>query len=235
MKIKLSIILPVFNEVYNLKKLLQNWDLALKKKKFFNYEFVIVEDGSTDGTKELIKELCKKFRINNLSQTKRRGYSRAIVDGIYKSQGQFILCVDSDNQIRVNSLINNINKLPKKNFFVIGQRNPRRDPTVRLLYSRLFKIFYDFLFKNKLHDPSCPFVIGHKADFIKLSKKKLLLTREAFWWGFVAIAIKKKFQFNEIKIKHYYRTAGISGYNFFNLPKIILKNTIAMLKIRFIN
>ena len=53
----ISIVLPVHNEFLNLKKLIEEWDMELKKNTFIKHEFVIVEDGSTDGTKELIKKL----------------------------------------------------------------------------------------------------------------------------------------------------------------------------------
>ena len=64
------------------------------------HEFVIVEDGSTDGTKELIVELQNKYPIKNLSSEKKRGYSKAVLEGIKASNGKYILCTDSDNQIK---------------------------------------------------------------------------------------------------------------------------------------
>mgnify|MGYP006133721295 CR=1 FL=1 len=88
------------------------------------------------------------------------------------------------------------------------------------------------MFDSKLQDPSCPFVIGLNKDFKKLPKNKLELTREAFWWGFVAIAKKEKFIFNEVKIKHYKRDFGIAGYKLLQLPGIIIRNFIAMIKIK---
>ena len=50
----ISIVLPVHNEVLNLKHLIEEWDSELKKIAKIQYEFVIVEDGSSDGTKELL-------------------------------------------------------------------------------------------------------------------------------------------------------------------------------------
>ena len=49
----LSIVLPVHNEIDNLRVLITTWNESLKNE-VLDYEFVIVEDGSTDGTKELI-------------------------------------------------------------------------------------------------------------------------------------------------------------------------------------
>ena len=60
MKINLSIVLPVYNEYETLGQIIDEWNNALLNIKNFTYEFVIVEDGSTDGTKNLINDLEKK-------------------------------------------------------------------------------------------------------------------------------------------------------------------------------
>ena len=75
----ISIVFPVYNEKENLEKLISSWDESLRLQNI-DYEFVIVEDGSTDGTKKLILELEKKYPIINLSQSQKRGYSAAVID-----------------------------------------------------------------------------------------------------------------------------------------------------------
>ena len=105
----ISIVLPVHNELLNLRFLIESWNSELKKISSIEYEFVIVEDGSTDGAKELIEELEKNFPIINLSSEKKRGYSQAVLDGIKASNEDYILCTDSDNQIKLNSLFDLLN------------------------------------------------------------------------------------------------------------------------------
>lgn len=229
----ISIVLPVHNEFLNLRNLIIEWDFELKKKTHIKYEFILVEDGSSDGTKELIIELQKTFPIINLSLEKKRGYAKAVLDGIKGSNGNYILCTDSDNQIKVDSLLENLNNFPKDNVFLFGARTPRNDPFHRKIYSRIFKILHDFLFNSKLKDPSCPFVLGQKKTFEKLPEELLLKMKEGFWWGFVAVAKKKKIIFNEIKIHHFRRSKGEAGYKLYQMPGIILRNTIGLLKIKF--
>ena len=86
----ISIVFPVYNEVNNLEELISSWHNTLSNHQL-EHEFVIVEDGSTDGTKELIMQLENKFPIINLSQINKRGYSLAVVDGIYASTKNYIL------------------------------------------------------------------------------------------------------------------------------------------------
>ena len=193
---------------------------------------MIVEDGSTDKTKEIINELEKIYPIVNLSQIERRGYTKAVLDGIKGSNGDYILCTDSDNQIKVSSLIENLNNLPQENQFLIGFRNPRKDPFNRLLYSSLFKIYHDLLFKSKLKDPSCPFVIGKKNLFMSLPFNELSKMKEGFWWGFVGVCKNKQITFKEVSIEHFKREVGEAGYKLINLPGIILRNFIGLLKIK---
>ena len=229
---KISIVFPIHNEFKNLKTLLEDWNKELKLLKKFSYEFILVEDGSTDGTKELIKKLTDLYPIKNLSQDEKRGYTRAVLDGIFASNGDYILCTDSDNQIKVGSLIDNIENLPEENTFLIGFRNPRRDPKNRILYSKLFKIFHDILFNSKLKDPSCPFVIGKKIDYEKLPVKLLDKMKEGFWWGFVATCKKLNFNLKEVSIEHFERKEGEAGYTFSKLPGIIIRNFVGLLKIK---
>lgn len=228
--IKISIVLPIHNEVKNLEKLIDEWHSNLKNK--VDHEFVLVEDGSTDGTKELIIKLEKKFPIINLSQKEKRGYAKAVIDGIWASKGDYILCTDSDNQIKASSLVDNLDNFPRQNEFLFGIRSPRNDPINRLIYSKLFKIFHDIVFNSNLNDPSCPFVIGHSQDFKKLPKKYLLMMREGFWWGFVGMCLKLNFKFKQVRIQHFRRVSGVAGYGLINLPLIIIRNFLGLLKIK---
>lgn len=93
----ISIILPVFNEVKSLEHVLLSWNKYLNEKEIF-HEFVICEDGSTDGTKELITWLEKKYPISNQSSKDRRGYGPGVISGIIASKFDYILCIDSDGQ-----------------------------------------------------------------------------------------------------------------------------------------
>jgi glycosyltransferase involved in cell wall biosynthesis len=230
----ISIVFPVHNEIDNLEKLISSWHKSLSENNI-DHEFVIVEDGSTDGTIDLIKKLELSYPIINLSQKEKRGYSKAVVDGINNSSKKFILCTDSDNQIKVDSLIENFNCLPEENEFLIGYRNPRKDPWNRLIYSQLFKVLHNVLFQSKLKDPSCPFVLGLNSTFKKLDNENLLLMKEGFWWGFVAISLKTKIKFIQKPIVHFERLEGEAGYQLKNLPGIIFRNILGLIKIKFLS
>ena len=148
--------------------------------------------------------------------------------------GDYILCTDSDNQIKVKSLIDNLNNLPGDNEFLLGIRSPRKDPWIRIVYSKLFKLLHNILFRSKILDPSCPFVLGKSKEFKKLPESLLLKCREVFWWAFTAVCIKFNIQIKETKIQHFERKYGNSGYNIKKIPLIATRNIIGLFLIKFL-
>ncbi len=229
-----SICLPIFNEEKSIKKVIEEWVSCLEDLSI-NYEIICSEDGSTDKTPEIIKELClnNSHIINNHSDTK-RGYTGAVISGVEKSNNEFILCVDSDGQCDpqdFKKFWNNRNKL--QNGFLVGNRFTRKDGTFRIIISKLFKILHSILFNCKLKDPSCPYVLFKKVNF-DLIKKKLNFMTEGFWWGFTACCLLKNFDLIEIDINHKKRIDGKTNvYKPQKIPIIAIRNAIGLFKIKF--
>ena len=96
MNSELEILLPVYNEVKYLEKLLSGIHKSINKK--IKYNFLICEDGSTDGTKELIKKLKKKYNIKLITGKNRKGFSKAVQDGLKNANSEYVLMMDSDGQ-----------------------------------------------------------------------------------------------------------------------------------------
>ena len=96
MKSELEILLPVYNEVKYLEKLLSGIHKSINKK--IRYNFLICEDGSTDGTKELIQKLINKYKIKLIFEIKRKGFSKAVQDGLKNAKSEYVLMMDSDGQ-----------------------------------------------------------------------------------------------------------------------------------------
>ena len=226
----LSIILPVFNEVKSLEHVISSWSKYLIEKKI-THEFVICEDGSTDGTKELIRKLEKIYIISNQSSKDRRGYGKGVISGIIAAKYEFILCIDSDGQCMPDSF-NEFFRDRNIADILIGNRKPRMDPKIRIIYSKLFKLIHDYLFNSKIQDPSCPYVLARKDIYKKLINK-LSFMREGFWWGFVGAAKMYKLKFHQINIIHYERYDGSTVvYKFSKMPMIIFRNILGLIKLK---
>lgn len=233
-KERLSILLPVHNEKMNLENVITTWYAALNKIPNCELNFILCEDGSTDGTKELIIKLMTTFPIINLSASHRRGYGRALMDGIDAAQSDYLLCIDSDGQCHPDNFHEfwtNRNNAD----FIMGRRYPRADPVIRIIYSKLFLLTHFFLFRSNLHDPSCPYVLGRRAAFLSI-KPYLGFLKEGFWWGFVGACCKHKKTILEIKIHHTKRANGSTQvYQLRKMPGIVIRNLIGLLKLKFIN
>ncbi len=169
---KISIIIPVYNEE---KTILQILKLVNKQKiKNVSFEIIVVNDGSTDKTAELLKNNNKLYNIL-INRKKSGGKGAAVIEGIKVSKGQFILFQDADLEYDPNdysSLITPITKFSAD--LVIGSRlSSPRITRASYFWNRvgnkfitlLFNIFYNTTFTDIY---SC-YVIFNKK-FLNISK-----------------------------------------------------------------
>jgi glycosyltransferase involved in cell wall biosynthesis len=226
----LSIIIPTHNEVKSIEYVLNVWHTYLKNIKI-KHEFVICEDGSTDGTKELVLKLTKKYPIINESSIKRRGYGGGVLAGIYASRFDYLLAIDSDGQSMPDSF-NSLWKNRHKAEILVGIRSPRMDTAKRKIYSFLFSLLHKTLFPSNIKDPHA-YVLAKKENYLKLLPY-LSYMNEGFWWGFIAAAIKLKMSIDQYPIKHYLRYDGATRvYKITKMPSIIFRNILGLIKLRF--
>jgi len=122
--------------------------------------FLICEDGSVDNTKEILCRLSEAIPMRLILSKERKGYSRAVKDGMTALEAPYLLCLDSDGQCD-----------PKDSqSFGMSVRNRCRDrlartpadSSLRKLMSRTFYRIYQLLYHVPAHDPSCPYVLANK-------------------------------------------------------------------------
>ena len=100
----------------------------------------------------------------------KKGYGQGVISGIIAAKYEYILCIDSDGQCMPDSFGEFFTNKDVADI-LIGNRKPRRDPKIRIIYSRLFKLVHDYLFNSKIKDPSCPYVLAKKDLYKKLIDK----------------------------------------------------------------
>jgi dolichol-phosphate mannosyltransferase len=231
--IELSIILPVYNERQTLPILLAEWSHTLHTLGI-EFEFVICEDGSNDGTKELLPGLQKIYPIQLNQSFNRRGYGGAVLEGISIAHGNWILCIDSDGQCDPKDLNVFWNKR-ENNSVLIGWRNQRKDVLMRKIMSRLFGALFTILFpRNAIHDPSAPFVLFQKSTISPYIRTDLSKMKEGFWWGFVAVCHIRSISIKENIVNHRVRVHGKTQvYRLSKIPSIVIRNIMGLLSIRY--
>lgn len=225
----LNVILPVHNEKLTIESVLKEWKSNLDK---FNikYHFIICEDGSTDGTKSLLIKIKEKYRLILNQKDERRGYGKAVISGIEQSHSKYILCIDSDGQCSPEDF-GIFWKIKHQDSILIGWRTNRKDPFYRKIYSGSFKIIFNLLFPNSIHDPSAPYVLFRKST-ISPFLKDLTYLKEGFWWGFIGMCHKRKIIVCEQAICHRKRTKGNTVvYQWNKIPGIVCRNILGLIRL----
>lgn len=229
--IDLQIILPAFNEEKSLPQVIAEIAEILKKNRQLRWQIIISEDGSTDNTKLVLKNLAKKYPLKLILSQKRKGYSLAIIDAFKLSTAPYILTMDSDGQCDPHDILKAWS-LRHKSDVVIGWRQNRQDHLQRKLFSNGFKLLHKLLFGTYIHDPSCPLVLINRKSLIKLIPA-LGILNQGFWWEFTAQVIQTGISMSEFSIRHRERIDGKTRvYTLSNLPIIAWTHTTGLFKIK---
>ena len=117
----ISIVIPTFNEVQNIIPLIKNLVVLVSD---FEYEIIVVDDDSPDGTSE---EVNKYMKLNNkirlITRIGRSGLSSAIKEGLIFAQGKYLLVLDGDGQHHPSFILNMLEEIQRsKSDIVIGSR-----------------------------------------------------------------------------------------------------------------
>jgi len=226
----LQILMPAHNEEKSIKEILIKVNKSLKSQKI-KFSFIVCEDGSTDKTLSILKNLKKKIKLKIISKKKKKGYSNALINGIKYVKSKYLLIMDSDGQCNFGEVLK-FWKYRDSADIINGNRYPRKDFLYRKFYSKLALIIYRLFFKVKLNDPSFAFILMKKKVYKSLSNF-IPLMEDGFFWEYNARALIKNFTFYEININHKKRKYGNTKiFFFYQLPMITLRNFIGLIKLR---
>ena len=205
-KPNITIFFPAYNEEENMPKLL-NSAIKVLSESANDYEImVIVYEGSTDGTIEVVKKLIKKNKkIKLLLQPKdKKGIGYAKMMGFKNAKYPYIFYADSDNQFDLSEFKK---FLPYVNEYdiIAGYRIKRHDPKSRIIISNIYNVLMRLLFGAKERDLDCAFRLVNKRviNHVSLICCTGLATTEL-----LAKARKKGFKIKEIGVNHYPRILG---------------------------
>lgn len=168
-KIFLSVVIPSFDEMANLQKgVLDKVEHFLGKKKYA-YEVIIVDDGSTDGSVEFVRNFIKENKNFKLIENPHLGKAEAVTKGVLSSHGQCILFSDMDQATPIEEVDKLLPYFDKGYDIVIGSRNSKRKgaPFTRVLMARGMMFLRNFLIGIKgISDTQCGFKM-FKRDVAK--------------------------------------------------------------------
>jgi len=225
----LQILMPVHNEANNIGKQISKISKILQKK--IKFTFLICEDGSEDGTLEVLNKLKRKFKIKIISKKKKQGYSIAVMSGIKRATGNYLLIMDSDGQCDPKQIFKFWN-VRNQSDIVAGYRIKRKDFLYRKFFSDFAKFVYRIFFKVSLKDPSFAFSLIRRDVYRSLLNFRPSMP-EGFFWEYNARASHKGCRILEIGIHHKERKYGDTKiFHVWKLPSIALINFIGMMKVK---
>lgn len=202
----ISVVTPVFNEEKSLTELYQRIKATLVGKK---WEIIFVNDGSTDNSGKIIKELAEKdLNIKLVSFRTNQGKSQALMAGFAGTKGEIIITIDADLQDQPEEIEKLLAKLNEGYDLVSGWKRKRNDPWPNVVFSQFFNLILRKLTKVNLHDVNCGFKIYRREVIGKLNLYGDL-------YRFIPVlAAKSGFKVTEIEVTHGSRRFGKSKYKF---------------------
>ena len=216
----ISIVIPVHNEVKSIA-LLHAEVLEVCKKNGYSSEIIIVDDGSTDGTDQVLKQLSP---LTYIRLRRNFGQTAALDCGIKQAKGDLIITMDGDGQNDPADIPRLINHLEEHDLDIVsGWRKSRKDPFMKKFSSRLANILRLAILHDGLNDSGCTLKVYRADCFTGIS-----LYGEIH--RFIPALLKVKgFKIGEIVVNHRPRMDGKTKYNW----KRGLKGLIDMINVWF--
>ena len=201
----ISSILPAFNEETNITTAISSIIIIFKKLKIDQWELIVVNDGSSDKTKELVEEaILQESRVKIINHSKNKGYGETLYSGLDKAQYDWIFITDSDLQFFIEDLILLVEK--SKNFnFVQGIREKRNDPMFRILLGKIYRKIVHQLFKIPVIDPECSFRLFQR---FLIKDSNIVCKGPMVPVELILNANNKKATFTDVPVRHRSRKGG---------------------------
>lgn len=213
---RISVVVPLYNEEEGAKKTVLGLDRYLKKI-CEKYEILAIESGSTDNTPKIIDGLAKKLKnVKAIHQKRRMGVGNAIRLGYKNSRYDWVWYRDGDNPYPVEELGK---ALPYTNNYdaVIAYKTGKRENFTRWFLSLGYNALIKTLFRLKFRD------INYHFKFIRKEMLDKLDLRSNIWFIDAEILIelkKNKARVKEIPVRYHIRKEGSSTVT--NYPKVVM-------------
>lgn len=202
----ISIIIPALNEAEALPELIERTNAVLKQLPQ-PYEILVIDDGSTDDTPLVLRELSHRYAHLSVIRFRRNyGKAAALSEAFSRAQGNFLVTMDGDLQDSPEEIPNLLRQLRERYDVVCGWKQHRQDPWSRVLGSRLFNLLTGLMTGLKLHDINCG-LKGYRRQVVQ----ELRLYGEMHRF-IPVIARHRGFLIGEISVEHFPRRFGHSRY-----------------------
>ena len=161
----ISVVVPLYNEAESLPEL-EAWIRRVMEANGFSYEIIFVNDGSTDGSQEVIRNLAKgNSAVRSVCFSRNYGKSPALNEGFRRAQGEVVITMDADLQDSPDEIPELYRMITEDGYdLVSGWKKKRYDPLSKTLPTKLFNATARKVSGiNNLHDFNCGLKAYRKA------------------------------------------------------------------------
>jgi len=227
-RFEVQVLLPVHNEAESIEATIR--EIYSELSPLVRMQFIVCEDGSVDETKDVLRRVAEEIPAKLLLSTDRKGYSRAVQDGMLEADAPYLLCLDSDGQCDPKDF-RKFWAAREDADVLIGRRVDRADNWMRKTMSRVFYGIWKALYRCPIHDPSCPYMLARR-EVIRELAPQMGAMQQGFWWEFMARVHRLGFSIREFPVHHRDRAAGVTQvYRLKKLPGIGYRHFIALFQI----
>lgn len=222
---KVSVIVPLLDEQDSLEELYLAIDKALSEN--FDYEVIFVDDGSRDGSWQVICSLSESHpNVKGIRFRRNYGKSTALQKGFDIAEGDYIVTIDADLQDDPSELPEMIDMVRNGYDLVSGWKQKRQDPISKTIPSKFFNKVTSMLTGIKLNDFNCGMKVYRREVAKRLNiygEMHRYIPMLAYWDGYRNIGEKK--------VKHHPRKYGTSKFGLSRFINVFLD----LLTLMFIN
>ncbi len=222
-----SIVLLAHNEAEVIESVVRGFHEKIASK-IPGSEIIVAEDGSTDGTKEILARLVAELGTVRWEEGKERlGYVNAYKKAMTLPKNEWIVFCDCSGKHDPDDVWNMLKVSP--NFdLVLGYKVDRQDPLYRIVLAKGFNFIVNSYFKVGFRDIDCPLRLFRKSAFLDIASQpwmeKALINFEV-----TLRFVYRGYRVTQVPVKHFARTNGPSrGLPIQKIPKVI-KNTLHLM------
>lgn len=209
----LSAVIPLYSEEESIKAFYEELIKVLRNE---DYEIIFVDDGSTDKSLDLLKDIGSKDKnVRIYSFRKNQGKAEALTLGFKKAKGDLIVTLDADLQDKPSEIEKLLKKQKEGWDLVSGWRKNRKDSITKIISSKLFNLLSTLFWGLKVNDLNC----GLKLYTNDAAKS---LTLYGGMHRFIPLLVHQEgFKVTEVPVIHSERKFGKSKYSFSKIFKDI--------------
>ena len=205
----ISVFFPCYNDEKTIAPLVTRAEEQLRQLTD-DYEIIVVNDGSRDGSAGVLQELASTVaRLSVVTHEQNRGYGAALRSGFTHASKDLVFYTDGDGQYDVRELPLLLMLLTDDTDFVNGMKMTRRDPPYRVFFGNLHRFVTRWAFWLPITDVDCDFRLIRRSV---LNRITLSSSSGSICVELVKQAHRAGAQFREVSVHHYARQWGESQF-----------------------